>query len=266
MDTIPQSFDWVTHPIVAAIVINTALYLALGFVPPRLHLQLPVLVFFSSYAISALYAFSRHIQTTSWLGCAIGGALWTPPVLYWDRAILRGLSWKNRKAIFKVPKEKRNKVDTEDTFKSRYNFGSNVVNSIRGLGTTFEVKYVPQWSATDSKYIPSPTSFVATRLITILLCIYLNSWCIKTRARVDQTLVQQSKIPFFTRINEITIDDVQTRFTIGLIQWVQGYCILQFLFGIPGLIIVLLNPSELQNMRPDFGPVSEAYTLRGWWG
>ncbi|KAM0801166.1 membrane bound O-acyl transferase family-domain-containing protein [Usnea florida] len=197
-------------------------------------------------------------------------------MIYFDRLLYRKWAYEDRRAIFGTAPVKGVKNDAhssktvaddeEDTFSSRFSFGQKVSGTVRGEGTSWEVKDVPHFSSGDPQWIPSPIVFIVWRLAIIVSCFFLNEYVMDARLAVDHDLMLPSHIPFLTRIGEITQHEVVARLIVGVCTWTSGYCLMQILFACPALIAVCFKPSAVALCRPAFGSIQDAYTVRGFWG
>ena len=196
-------------------------------------------------------------------------------MIYFDRLIYRKWAYEDRRAIFGTTPIKSVKndlhdsdtvADGEDTSSSRFSFGQAVSGTVRGEGTSWEVKDLPHFSSDDPQWVPSPIVFIVWKLAIIVSCSFLNEYVMDARLAVDHDLMLPSRVPFLTRIGEITQDEVVARLIVGVGTWTSGYCLMQILFGCPTLIAVCFKPSAVALCRPAFGSIQDAYTLRGFWG
>ena len=130
----------------------------------------------------------------------------------------------------------------------------------------WEVKNLPFFSSGDPQWVPSPTVFVVWKLAIIVSCFMLHDYVIDARMALIHDLMLPSKIPFLSRIGEITREEIWTRLVVGVSTWLIGYCLLQIMFSIPALIAVCFKPSNVAPWRPGFGSLLDAYTVRGFWG
>lgn len=264
----------ITNPWITLIVSRPIFALGAGFTSPDSPQRLALFAVLSIYTWLCLSNFSTYIQSTGYLASIIASAIVSPPVVYFDRLLHRKWKYEDRHAIFEMGSHKHAKNDAqnppsaseEDTFGSRYAFGDMVGGTVRGPGTPWEVKGLPPFSSRDPQWVPSPFTFIAWRIAILISCYILNDYVINARAALDPDLMLPSKVPFFTRIREVTREELVTRLTVGISTWVAGYCLLQVLFGIPALIAVGIKPSSVVGWHPVFGSLLDAYTMRGFWG
>lgn len=249
-----------------------------GFTSPNSVQRYLVFLILSLYVWTTLANFTTYIQSTGYWVSIIAASIFVLPLVYFDRLIYRKWTFEDRQAIFgttfdhdakkdaKPPAEIAATANTEDTVGLRFAFGNEVSGTLRGPGTSWEVKGLPHFSSSDPQWVPSLLLFITWRLAALMGSFFLNDYIVEARVALNKELLQPSLVPFFTRIGEVTQGEVWTRLSVGVTTWVGAYCLLQVLFGIPALVCVCLKPSSIQEWRPLFGPFSEVYTVRGFWG
>jgi len=57
---------------------------------------------------------------------------------------------------------------------------------------------------------------------------------------------------------------IRSASTLGF--WIILYCIIQTYMGSMAFVSVALRFSQVDSWRPGFGPITEAYTVRRFWG
>ena len=130
----------------------------------------------------------------------------------------------------------------------------------------FEIEYIPPFSVDDPEYVPTPATFMVSKLLTIVACYYTVEYKIYWRVSLDRSLFSPAKVPFFATINELSLNDVWARLIIGVTTWIDFYSFLQVFYNVLAAIAVCLKPSSVSEWRPIFDSVADAYTLRGFWG
>ena len=246
-----------------------------GFTSPASAQRYAIFIFLCLYTWRVLACFMSHVSTTSYLGSIVAGAIVAIPLTYFDRLLLRKWSFENRCIIFATAKDPQGNlltgrndaktINDSDGSASRFTFGNEVGSSIRGPGTPWEVKGIPHFSNSDPEWVPSLTSFILWRLAIIFGCFVVHNYVVRVRMALDQDFLQPSRIPFLTRMGEVTRDELWTRMVVTISFWTTSYCILQVLFNVPAIIAVCLKPQSLRQWRPAFGSVLDAFTVRKFW-
>lgn len=276
MNNIKRSLLYLaTNPWVNLVASRLIFALGAGFTSPASFQRLVVFALLSVYAWLCISNYSKYIQSTGLVSLLVIQSMSSVPLVYFDRIIYRKWAYEGRRAIFGTApiKSARNDAhdshtvaDDEHTSSSRFSFGQEVSGTVRGLGTSWEVKDLPHFSSSDPQWIPSPIVFIVWKLAVIVSCFFLNEYVMDARLVVDHDLMLPSRVPFLTRIGKITHDEVAARLIVGVCTWSSGYCLMQVLFGCPALIAVCFKPSDVALWRPAFGSIQDAYTVRGFWG
>lgn len=105
-------------------------------------------------------------------------------------------------------------IDNEENFGSRYSFGSEVSGVVGDIGTSFEIKYIPPFSSSNPRYVPSPAAFTASKFMIRIACRYIVEHTMDWRVAFDKSLFLPSKVPFFARLDDIILDNVLARLII----------------------------------------------------
>ena len=276
MNNIKRSLIYVaTNPWINLVVSRLIFAIGAGFTSPASIQRLAIFALLTIYAWLCISNYSKYIQSTGLVSLLIISSISSVPMIYFDRLIYRKWAYEDRRAIFGTAPIKGVKndahnseavADDKDTSSSRFSFGQKVSGTVRGEGTSWEVKDVPHFSSGDPQWIPSPIVFIVWRLAIIVSCFFLNEYVMDARLAVDHELMLPSHVPFLTRIGEITQDEVVARLIVGVCTWTSGYCLIQILFACPALIAVCFKPSAVALCRPAFGSIQDAYTVRGFWG
>ena len=265
----------VTNPWIFLIASRPIFAIGAGFTSPSSYSRIAVFAILSIYAWLCISNFSKYIQSTGFLSSTIAAAIFTLPLIYFDRLIYRKWTFEDRRAIFGTAcissasddKDEAGSVsEDQDTFGSRFAFGQEVAGTVRGPGLSWEVKNLPAFSSSDHQWVPSPIHFILWRLAVIISCFFLNDYMIDVKMALDHDLMLPSNVPFFSRIGQVTRGECWTRFLVGVSTWLQAYCSIQLLFSCPALLGVCFKPNDVALWRPVFGSILDAYTLRGFWG
>ena len=276
------------HPLVVVIVGNQIAALTAGFTSSQSALRPTLLALLLAYICISLAKYPNYIQTTSFYGIVLGARNVSWPLVFFDRLIIRKWAFADRHKIFPAmfaEKKKHKKDDehdkvvlnqsdtalvttepTRDTFGSRFAFGQEVASSSRMINTPWEAKNVAPFSTRDPSYVPSRASIVTQRFLIMLPSLVVREIIMEVQMSIDPYYVARSRVPFLTRLNEISREEMAVRLIIGVGSWVYLLCMIHIALGIGSILLAFLKPLELPKLRPWFGSVSEAYTLRGFWG
>lgn len=150
--------------------------------------------------------------------------------------------------------------------RERFKFGLRASVYPRKVGTPYEVKNVPHFSSCDPNYTPSRVRFSIRNAVGILASHIIIHLFRLDRAKVADVLFDLEKIPFLTRYDQISRDEIIFRVKSTIIFWFILYNMVYSFFGPLNLIIGASGLSEVKFCRPVLGPISEAYSVRQFWG
>ncbi|KAH7115876.1 membrane bound O-acyl transferase family-domain-containing protein [Dendryphion nanum] len=81
----------------------------------------------------------------------------------------------------------------------------------------------------------------------------------------NAVLFAENKVPFFSRLGEITSEDIAIRIMSSLIASTVTYLLFQFLYSGGAVLTVGLGLGHVQEWRPLFGEFTEIWSLRNTW-
>lgn len=152
---------------------------------------------------------------------------------------------------------------------SRIQWGCWALIQNRRLNTKEEPRSVlPLPNAAASSKLGYMTYASAKLLMLYMVCDVLayNPPCI---ANIPMDLFEPQKVTVFGRLMAgeiITMSEIRTRATLVLHAWLFSYAMLNLAMVNAGLFAVSLGLSHPNAWKPLFSSISEAYTLRGFWG
>lgn len=151
-------------------------------------------------------------------------------------------------------------------FYRRLRYGSFISSSTRLIGTNYQIKNVPNYVTSNPAYTPSRAAFVLRKTFIFCIC-YLVLDLATASAKTDENHIRYSldKVPFFRRWGEVNREEIIRRLIEGVAFWTMTYCTLQCCLSAWETVCVIFG-SDPEYWRPNFGPLSEAYTIRQFWG
>lgn len=242
-------------------------------------LRLFGLLLVTTAAYLAILTTLRNVSTTLWAGLFAGNAS-TYVLRYLDLALLDQWSFddggpsrkrgdsKETKTVDTVPRKSNTGPSPRcGTASQRLQFGINVTLSPRQLNTPYQVKKVPAWSSSDPEHIPSRAEFLWRTAINISFSYMIVDLC-SLRAEPERNAVMFSRdnIGFFSRLENLGTEEVIIRVFASLILWLNIYCIFRVFHGLLSFLAVGSGISEVKDWAPPFGSLSEAYSIRRFWG
>ncbi|KAB5522123.1 membrane bound O-acyl transferase family-domain-containing protein [Coniochaeta sp. 2T2.1] len=163
---------------------------------------------------------------------------------------------------------KKGQVALPGSFWAKLAFGIDVATSRRHLNRPSEVKNCPHFSEKDHAYTPSCRKFILSSIATIIACyafLDINDANAQSN-RVPHELFSQDKIPFFSRLSDVTLEEFFVRLTVPVMIAATAYCMLQISYYGVAIVAVGLGVTGVEEWRPLFGSVFEIYSLRNFWG
>lgn len=153
------------------------------------------------------------------------------------------------------------------SFRARLMFGLDAATSRRHLNTPYEVKNCPHFSSQDKTYVPSCSRFILGAMGSLMACyLFIDINDASAQADQDSSLFAPHKVPFFSRLRDVTPEDLIVRFITALIIWATSYCMLQITYDLMSIFAVSLRITNVKSWRPLFGSIWDAYTVRKFWG
>lgn len=149
----------------------------------------------------------------------------------------------------------------------RLQFGFSVTLNPRQVNTPYQVKNVPQWSHRAPLHVPSRRSFLRRTAINILLSYMIVDLCsLGAQPERNALLFSDDKVALFTRLDNLSPEDIVIRVISSLILWLNIFCIFRIFHGLLVFVAVGSGFSEVKDWPPPFGRLSEAYSVRRFWG
>lgn len=148
----------------------------------------------------------------------------------------------------------------------RLRFGYYAAVSTRNVGCPFEVSGVPHFSSDSPSYVPSRGTFLRDKAISLLSCyLVLDFLTFASQPDQNPVLYSPARVPWATADNR-SVERLIVRSASTFGFWLSLYCIIQAYMGFVAFLSVALGLSEVKSWPPGFGPISEAYTVRRFWG
>ena len=125
---------------------------------------------------------------------------------------------------------------------------------------------LPVFSPENPKLIPSRPAFLRwTAFKIIAYYITLDILGLGADAETSMRTFAPQRIPFFSRLSEITMEEIATRFLTTLVSGIGIYCSQDGLQSLFALVAVGMGASEVRSWPPRFGSLHDAYTIRRFW-
>ncbi|KAK5124203.1 hypothetical protein LTR85_001906 [Meristemomyces frigidus] len=150
--------------------------------------------------------------------------------------------------------------------KNRTEFASEVTGNARGIGTFWQVKNVPPFSAVQPTFVPTRGAFVLKQSIAVVGCYHLHNLAVHALFSLDMRILAPTHVPSVAEALDLTPAHLQTRLLSTVFYWTIQYAMLQLFYSLSGSVRALANPESIKLWPPFFGTPADAYTLRNFWG
>ena len=242
-------------------------------------LRVSGLLLVTAVAYLAFLAISRHFSTTLWASLLATNAS-TYVLQCLDLALLDQWNFDDggpvqktrdprKSSMVEAVERKRKKVPScrDGTTWERLCFGLNATLSPRHLNTPYQVKNVPAWSSASSEHIPSRENFLwRTAFIVLFGYMILDLCSLGAQPERNAIMFSSDKVGFFSRLGYLGTEENTVRVLTALVQWLHMYCVLRVIYGLSSFLAVGSGISEVEDWAPPFGSLSEAYSIRRFWG
>lgn len=139
--------------------------------------------------------------------------------------------------------------------------------NLRNVNTSWSIKGLPTFSRDRREHVPNKGEFLRGRIAHILITyLALDAIFASLPAPNPEIDVPEYKQALFSRMGDITLEEIIARPITVLIPAFSIYGIFTIAYNIASVTAVLFGGSEPRNWPPLFGSFREAYTLRRFWG
>ena len=149
--------------------------------------------------------------------------------------------------------------------KFRSGYTIDLLANLRGVGRPWQVKGVPRFSSADPQYVPSRTTFLAQRFVSMICCILIVDLCTQV-AHPDPNSYTLETIPVLSRNDRLPIDATVFRLTSTVCFWLRSAFGLMMVTDAASFVAVGSRLSNPQEWPPLMGSPTELYTIRKLWG
>jgi len=205
--------------------------------------------------------------------------MWCFFLSYVSMAILSGWSFEARGPASQLAKTKKDAADSTPrdwemkaekktgSALERLVFGFQSIFSFRDAGTPFEVKNVPPFIYNDLSFVPSAPAFVLRSAVTAIICYFVIDFIESQPPPPNgaETFAKE-KVSVLLRLRDITLQEAVTRIAVSCGFWVLLSSWMMGTSSVLNILCVTLRIDKVENCKSLLGPMSEAYTVRGFWG
>lgn len=154
------------------------------------------------------------------------------------------------------------------TFWERFRFGYYIITAARNVGTPYMVKGTPEFSTKNPHYVPSRRVFLFQNAITIIFALlaFELERQVAQPLEYNEVVFSEEAVPIFRGSGEnLTMEKLLIRSVFVLRYWLILRVGASGLMTLPAFFHIILGTEDVQAYRPNFGPISEAYSVRRFW-
>lgn len=278
-------FEKLLHPITVFLIQNAFTIFTIAFTSPSSTIRLALLPL-SLASIYVIYPNYLDLLPRGVVASILAGSTFANVLQYVDLVILSRWSL-DRKGPSAVPEQNKlvngkkqitkGTTDTKDdtsgdppspfsAIYQRFQYGYFINSASRLIGTNYQVKNVPEYLTSNPSYIPSRALFLRRKAFIFCVC-YLLLDLATASAKAEENHIHYSldRISFFHRIGEVSSEEIVRKLVGGVGYWTASYCTMQCYMGAWAMLCVVFG-GDPKYWRPNFGSLSEGYTIRRFWG
>ncbi|MCJ1379488.1 hypothetical protein MMC17_002589 [Xylographa soralifera] len=147
----------------------------------------------------------------------------------------------------------------------RMEFAMDILFSPRSIGKPWQIKNVANYDDKNPSYVPSRGRFLV-RTTIFSVCLFLVADFTSMMPAPEDGLFGPRKVPLFTRLSEVTAEELIIRFFANAAFYVNTYIVTSLVGNVCALLSVGTGMSSPASWRPTYGSLSKAYTVRKFWG
>jgi len=158
-------------------------------------------------------------------------------------------------------------ASSSSTLLTRLLYGWYTLWSFRQVNTPHEVKHVPKFSSADPDYVPSQRRFVLQQAMSAVVCyLLLDLLSQRPPPSNPAQLFDPTLVPVFSRLHSVTASEIKVRALTIAGFGVTFFLIIQGFQSFAAALAVGAGLSPVENWRPAFGSIWDAYSLKNVWG
>lgn len=269
-------------PMTAFLLAISTYTLTLALVRPCSSLRLIIFTLMLSYIALALTPSSASFRHPLYANLT-GGSVFNFALLYLDRILLGRWFFEARGPISarggqQVARSKRDDENVSKRTKVRVTQHTAVFEQLwwaaenafdtRFVSTQWEVVNVPPFSWRNPNWVPIKLEFLRKNAVVSAVCLLLLDATRLLAAPAEQNaiLFGEERVGFFTRLGDVSSEEVVMRFVSAGMYWVVTFLLFQAVYSGTATIMVGLELSEVERWRPLFGRYLDAWSIRQFWG
>ncbi|KAM0302439.1 hypothetical protein HYE67_009952 [Fusarium culmorum] len=151
---------------------------------------------------------------------------------------------------------------------SRLRFGVSNLWNMRGVGTAHQISKIPSWSSSPAtlSHVPSRRQEVLRHVKNATLSyLVLDVFANQPPPDLENLMSPRNEL-FFSRLEEIDTQEALFRLGAVLGFWLNTFCVIHLVNSVFSLGYLILGLYPVRMLPPVWGRLSDAYTIRRFWG
>lgn len=150
----------------------------------------------------------------------------------------------------------------------RIHFGWFVTSAWRAPATPWEVKNVPSFSSREPDRVPEWSKFLRGKILTLVICLLAIDLLgiMPQDPQQNAVMFARDKVGFFTRLEEVSAEEVLVRLVVTTVGWTSIYCVMNACYCTLAIGAVATGLSPVKEWPPLFGSLSDCSSIRSFWG
>ncbi|KAJ5526916.1 hypothetical protein N7513_011075 [Penicillium frequentans] len=250
------------NPLLPAAVETALVVITIGYTPAQSPLRIGVLFLIALCTWHCLNTALEFFVRLPWASL-LGGYSVMLLFHYVDIGLLTRWEFNSKHP---TPTSSGGNLLNQKTWRDRFRYGMYAAFNARCLGTSEQVKNIPQFSNTNPNHIPSRAAFLRrTARIAILSYLGLDLLSSMSDPDVGSRFLVPSRVPLFRRLWEITLEEAIIRVFSTIAMGTGLVCSQGGIYNIFAFTSVLTGMSDPSDWPPFYGSLSDAYSLRRLW-
>lgn len=153
-------------------------------------------------------------------------------------------------------------------FLERLEWGWEEAFRARSAGTAWEVKNLPAFYPAQPNRVPTKGEFLrwsVWRALYSFLIVDVISY-LGRDVSMNRVNFAAGKVPFFSRLGEVTAEEIVLRVMSSMLHWVVFVFLLQGLYDVAAIGVVGLGWGRIERWPPLFNSWKECWSVRRFWG
>lgn len=274
--------SYLLHPVIFYLGENLAMILILGFTSPNAIIRPAIFPLLLACVWKVVSVCPQTFYRVPWAGI-VGGSIITSMFGYIESALISKWSFEAQGPtssarpgglVLNSNNHGGNAIAITSqthggTFWERFRFGFFVITSSRNIGTSYMIKNTPPFSTDNPERIPSRLSFLVRKAIIVALAFLIIDLASLGAQPLEKNAVVFSAeaVPILTNGGKnLSGEKILSRFVIVLGYWICTYLGIDGYMSLVNFFYVALGLEDVRLYRPNFGSITEAYSIRQFWG